>query len=170
MALYVIFVVKIVFIFDILFSSFMFWFWSESFSLFCNLKTGEKKVSLIYFQSVKLVGGKCFAKCKEKNRIISLSFLPYSYIFFLLPLSTWTQCYMKQPQQPPRYEPKCWNWQIAPTLTCSHTARTLKSLQLSPLLLQGFNHLNTRDVSPDTVSLHPGLSAAQDDCDCLKDM
>lgn len=56
------------------------------------------------------------------------------------------------------------------TLTCSHTARTLKSLQLSPLLLQGFNHLNTRDVSPDTVSLHPGLSAAQDDCDCLKDM
>lgn len=24
--------------------------------------------------------------------------------------------------------------------------------------------------SPDTVSLHPGLSAAQDDCDCLKDM
>lgn len=58
------------------------------FLCFCNLKTGEKKNSLIYFQSVKLVGGKCFAECKEKNRIISLSFLPYSYIFFLLPLST----------------------------------------------------------------------------------
>lgn len=165
MALYVISVVKIVFIFDILFSSFMFWFWSESFSLFCNLKTGEKKVSLIYFQSVKLVGGKCFAECKEKNRIISLSFLPYSYIFFLLPLSTCTQCYMKQPQRPPRYEPKCWNWQIAPTLNMFAYSTNIKKPAAVTFTI------STPELdSPDTVSLHRGLSAAQDDCDCLKDM